>query len=95
MRMGDVSFGGAVKRVSLAYTPEAEVGDFVIVHAGFAISRLDQEEAERVFQYLDEIGGLGDSSGSASSGRPGDAGSSGGPLGSGEPVPPGEPERQA
>jgi hydrogenase expression/formation protein HypC len=56
LRTGQVAFGGIVKEVCLAYVPEAEVGDYVIVHAGFAISRLDAERAERVFSYLDEIG---------------------------------------
>ncbi|HEY2386505.1 MAG TPA: HypC/HybG/HupF family hydrogenase formation chaperone [Candidatus Binatia bacterium] len=56
LRMGRVAFGGIVKQVCLAYVPEAETGDFVIVHAGFAISRIDGEAAARVFAYLDEIG---------------------------------------
>jgi hydrogenase expression/formation protein HypC len=58
LRMGRVNFGGIVKEVSLAYVPEARVGDYVIVHVGFAISRLDQKEAQRVFDYLHEIGEL-------------------------------------
>jgi len=58
MRTGRVSFGGIVKEVSLAYTPEAGVGDYVIVHVGFAISTLDQTEARRVFDYLREMGEL-------------------------------------
>jgi hydrogenase expression/formation protein HypC len=58
LRSGRVSFGGIVKDVNLAYTPEAGVGDYVIVHVGFAISTLDQEEAHRVFEYLDQIGEL-------------------------------------
>jgi hydrogenase expression/formation protein HypC len=56
LRTGQVVFGGVVKTVCLAYVPEAVVGDFVIVHAGFAISRLDAERAQRVFSYLDEVG---------------------------------------
>lgn len=56
LRMGRVVFGGVIKEVCLAYVPEAEVGDFVVVHAGFAISRIDREAAERVFAYLDELG---------------------------------------
>jgi hydrogenase expression/formation protein HypC len=56
LRTGRVAFGGIVKEVCLAYVPEARVGDFVVVHAGFAISRLDREAAERVFSYLDELG---------------------------------------
>jgi hydrogenase expression/formation protein HypC len=56
LRTGRVAFGGVMKEVCLAYVPEAHVGDFVIVHAGFAITRLDAERAERVFSYLDELG---------------------------------------
>lgn len=56
LRTGRVAFGGVVKEVCLAYVPEAEVGDYVIVHAGFAISRLDREAAERVFSYLQAVG---------------------------------------
>lgn len=58
MRAGRVSFGGIVKEVNLAYVPEAHVGDYVIVHVGFAISTLDQAEAEVVFKYLEQIGEL-------------------------------------
>ena len=57
-RTGKVSFGGVVKSINLAYLPEAEVGDYVIVHVGFAISRLDEEEANKVFEYLREMGEL-------------------------------------
>jgi hydrogenase expression/formation protein HypC len=59
-RTGRVSFGGIVKEVNLAYVPEAAVGDYVIVHVGFAISRLDEVEAHRVFDYLREMGELGE-----------------------------------
>ena len=55
-RMGKVDFGGIVKEVSLAYVPEALVGDYVIVHVGFAISRVDELAAEQVFEYLEQIG---------------------------------------
>ena len=54
-RMARVSFGGIVKEVSLAYVPEAEPRDYVIVHVGFAISKLDEEEAKQVFEYLEEM----------------------------------------
>ena len=54
-RMGKVDFGGILKEVSLAYVPEAKVGDYVIVHVGFAISRVDEEEANKVFEYLREM----------------------------------------
>jgi hydrogenase expression/formation protein HypC len=55
LRTGKVSFGGILKEVSLAYVPETVVGDYVIVHVGFAISKLDEEEAHRVFEYLEQI----------------------------------------
>ncbi|HTL57258.1 MAG TPA: HypC/HybG/HupF family hydrogenase formation chaperone [Candidatus Limnocylindrales bacterium] len=54
-RMGKVDFGGVLKEASLAYVPEANVGDYVIVHVGFAISRLDEQEATKVFEYLNEM----------------------------------------
>ena len=53
--MGKVEFGGILKEVCLAYTPEAEVGQYVIVHAGFAISQIDEAEAAEVFSYLEQI----------------------------------------
>jgi hydrogenase expression/formation protein HypC len=55
LRTGKVNFGGIVKDINLGYVPEAKVGDYVVVHVGFAISTLDQAEAERVFEYLREI----------------------------------------
>ncbi|HYA55038.1 MAG TPA: HypC/HybG/HupF family hydrogenase formation chaperone, partial [Thermoplasmata archaeon] len=58
LRMARVRFGGIVKQVCLAYTPEARIGDYVIVHVGFAISRLDEKEAEQVFEYARQIGEL-------------------------------------
>lgn len=57
-RTGRVSFGGIVKEVNLAYVPEAQVGNYVIVHVGFAISVLDEAEAQKTFEYLKEIGEL-------------------------------------
>jgi hydrogenase expression/formation protein HypC len=57
-RSGRVSFGGIVKEVNLAYVPEAKVGDYVIVHVGFALSVLDETEAQRVFDYLQQMGEL-------------------------------------
>ena len=59
-RIGRVSFGGVIKEVSLAYVPEAQVGDYVIVHVGFALSKVDEVEAQHVFDYLDEMGELGE-----------------------------------
>lgn len=54
--MGKVDFGGITKDICLAYTPEAVVGEYVLVHVGFAISRVDEEEAREIFSYLEEIG---------------------------------------
>jgi hydrogenase expression/formation protein HypC len=54
--MGKVSFGGIAKEVCLAYVPEVEVGEYVIVHAGFALSRLDENEAMEVFDLLAQLG---------------------------------------
>ena len=60
MNMGRVSFAGIVKEVCLAYTPEAEVGDYVVVHVGFAISKIDETEAIKVFAFLKEMDELGE-----------------------------------
>lgn len=61
LRTGKVQFGGIVKEVHLAYLPEAKVGDYVIVHVGFAISIVDEKEATRVFEYLKEMDALRES----------------------------------
>lgn len=57
-RAGRVSFGGIVKEVNLTFVPEAQVHDYVIVHVGVAISRVDEAEAQRVFDYLRQMGEL-------------------------------------
>ena len=57
-RTGRVNFGGIVKSVNLAYVPEAKIGDYVVVHVGFALSIVDEKEAELVFSYLREAGEL-------------------------------------
>jgi hydrogenase expression/formation protein HypC len=54
--MGKIEFGGVCKRVCLEYVPEVNVGDYVLVHVGFALSRLDEQEARRVFELLAELG---------------------------------------
>ena len=59
-RTGKVNFGGVIKEVSLAYVPEALVGEYVIVHVGFALSIVDENEAARVFEYLEQMGELGE-----------------------------------
>lgn len=61
LRTAKVSFGGVVKEVSLAYVPEAGVGDYVIVHVGFALNRLDEAEALKLLDDLKELGMDGES----------------------------------
>lgn len=56
--MGRVDFAGLCKEVCLAYVPEARIGDYVVVHVGFAISCIDAAEAERTLQLLDALGEL-------------------------------------
>lgn len=56
LRTGRVSFGGVTRQVCLAYVPEARVGDYVIVHAGFAIARLDEAHAREVIEELSRLG---------------------------------------
>ncbi|MGC9953071.1 MAG: HypC/HybG/HupF family hydrogenase formation chaperone [Rhizomicrobium sp.] len=58
MRTGRVDFGGVVKEINFAYVPQVRVGEYVLVHVGFAISIIDETEAERVFGYLRDIGVL-------------------------------------
>jgi hydrogenase expression/formation protein HypC len=55
MRSGKLSFGGVLKQVSLAYVPEAKVGDYAIVHVGFAISVIDEDEAEQTLADLKKL----------------------------------------
>ena len=59
-QMATVSLAGVERAVSMALTPEARVGDYVLVHAGYAISLLDAEEAAATLQLLDEIAGVAD-----------------------------------
>jgi hydrogenase expression/formation protein HypC len=58
LRVGRVQFGGIVRQASLDFVPEAGVGDYVMVHVGFAISKVDADEAERTYQLLEEMGAL-------------------------------------
>jgi len=58
MRTARVQFGGIVRQVSLIFVPDAGVGDYVMVHVGFAISRVDAAEAERTYKLLEEMGTL-------------------------------------
>jgi len=56
--VGQIQFGGIVRQARLDFVPEAAVGDYVMVHVGFAISRVDHEEAERTYALLREMGAL-------------------------------------
>jgi hydrogenase expression/formation protein HypC len=56
LQMGRVDFGGVIREACLEYVPEAEVGEYVVVHVGFAISRLSEEEAKETLALLREIG---------------------------------------
>lgn len=56
--MGKVSFDGVVKKICLDHVREAEVGDYVLVHVGFALSRIDEDHAREVFELLSGMGGL-------------------------------------
>ena len=58
LRAARVQFGGIVRQVSLDFVPEAELGDYVMVHVGFAISRVDAVEADRTYKLLKEMGVL-------------------------------------
>lgn len=59
-RTGKINFGGILKEASLAYVPDVIVGDYVIVHVGFALSKVDEDEAQKVFEYLKKIDELAD-----------------------------------
>lgn len=58
VEVGQVQFGGITRQVALGFVPEAEVGDYVMVHVGFAISRVDAAEAQRTYEILKELGTL-------------------------------------
>ncbi|MEU6084832.1 HypC/HybG/HupF family hydrogenase formation chaperone [Streptomyces sp. NPDC047108] len=64
-RMAQVDFGGVVKEVCLAYVPEAEVGEYVIVHVGFALQRLDEESARQSLELFEQLGLLEEEFGDA------------------------------
>jgi hydrogenase expression/formation protein HypC len=54
-RRGRVQFGDVVKEINLSFVPDAEIGEYVLVHVGFALSTIREEEAQRVFSYLEEM----------------------------------------
>jgi hydrogenase expression/formation protein HypC len=64
-RMGKVDFGGVIKEVNFCYVPEVKLGDYVIIHVGFALNIIDEDEAEKVFEYLREMEELGNELGEA------------------------------
>jgi hydrogenase expression/formation protein HypC len=55
VRMGRANFGGIVKQICLEYTPEVQLGDFVLVHVGFALGKVDELEAARTYKLLDDM----------------------------------------
>ena len=60
VRMATVSFGGISKEASLEMLPDAGIDDYVLVHVGVAISKVDEEEAQKTFKYLEELGEIGE-----------------------------------
>lgn len=58
LRMGKVDFGGVSRAVCLEHVAEAGIGEYVIVHVGFALAAIDEQEARRIFAMLEEIDGL-------------------------------------
>jgi hydrogenase expression/formation protein HypC len=74
LRMGKVDFSGVQRKACLAYVPEVQLGDYVLVHVGFAISRIDEQAAHETLQALAEIGALDGEEVDAPEGRPGDPG---------------------
>ena len=63
VRRGKVDFSGVQKEICLAFTPEATIGDYVLVHVGFALSVVDEAEAQRIFETLDEMALLDEAEG--------------------------------
>lgn len=59
-RLGRVNFGGVIKEVCLAYVPGVKIGDYVIVHVGFALSKVEEAEAYQIFEYLTQMEELND-----------------------------------
>jgi hydrogenase expression/formation protein HypC len=65
LRLGKVDFGGVRKDISLAFTPDAAIGNYVLVHAGFALNTVDEDEAQKIFKDLDTMAELEEASGEA------------------------------
>ena len=60
LQMGRLDFGGVVKEACLAYVPEAQVGDYALIHVGFAISLMDEEEAQETLKLIKDVAELGE-----------------------------------
>lgn len=60
LRAGRIQFGGIFRQASLDFVPEAQIGDYVLVHVGFAIARVDADEAHRTYELLEQMGALED-----------------------------------
>ena len=58
LKMGKIDFGGVVREACLAYVPEIEVGEYTVIHVGFAISQLSEEEAQATLEILNELADL-------------------------------------
>ena len=69
LRMGKVDFGGVTKEVCLAYVPEAKIGDYTVIHVGFALNILDEAEALETLELLRQIGAVGEELGLETQGR--------------------------
>jgi len=65
LRRGKVDFGGVRKDISLAFTPDAAIGNYVLVHAGFALNTVDEDEAQKIFKDLDTMAELEEAAGEA------------------------------
>ena len=65
MLTGKVQFGGITREACLDFLPEAQVGEYVLVHVGFAISRIDEEEAHKTYEYLEKMGIVSEELGNA------------------------------
>jgi hydrogenase expression/formation protein HypC len=65
IRSGRIDFSGVVKQVNLAYVPDAKIGDYVLVHVGFALQTVDEAEAKQSFEYLRQLGELDELGGGA------------------------------
>lgn len=75
LRMGKVDFGGVVREICLAYVPEAQIGDYTLVHVGFALNLIDEDEAQETLALLKEIGSFEEELGFVEEGSSGTGGS--------------------